>query len=94
MSYFDKDGTGEINCKEFLIQFTRTGFEERNNLRRSWREEQKKKELMIKQGNTNTSTNTNTTTNTSTNTSTNANTNTNNLNPFIIILMLIYRGRK
>ena len=50
MSYFDKDGTGEISCKEFLIQFSRTGFEERSNLRRGGREEQKRKELMIKQG--------------------------------------------
>ena len=37
MSYFDKDGDGNINCAEFLIQFFRTGFEERSRRAALWR---------------------------------------------------------
>lgn len=38
MSYFDKDRDGSVNCAEFLIQFFRTGFEERSRVRAHWRE--------------------------------------------------------
>ena len=38
MSYFDKDGDGSVNCAEFLIQFFRTGFEQRSKTRTYWRE--------------------------------------------------------
>jgi Ca2+-binding EF-hand superfamily protein len=38
MSYFDKNRDGTINCAEFLIQFFRTGFEERSRVRSHWRE--------------------------------------------------------
>ena len=38
MSYFDKDGDGCVNCAEFLIQFFRTGFEQRSKTRKYWRE--------------------------------------------------------
>ncbi|CAE7718908.1 unnamed protein product, partial [Symbiodinium microadriaticum] len=38
MSYFDKDRDGSVNCAEFLIQFFRTGFEERSKVRAHWRE--------------------------------------------------------
>jgi Ca2+-binding EF-hand superfamily protein len=38
MSYFDKDGDGYVNCSEFLIQFFRTGFEQRSKTRTYWRE--------------------------------------------------------
>ena len=38
MSYFDKDGDGCVNCAEFLIQFFRTGFEQRSKTRAYWRE--------------------------------------------------------
>jgi Ca2+-binding EF-hand superfamily protein len=38
MSYFDKDRDGSVNCAEFLIQFFRTGFEERSRMRAHWRE--------------------------------------------------------
>jgi len=37
MSYFDKEGVGYINCAEFLIQFFRTGFEERSRREQIWR---------------------------------------------------------
>jgi hypothetical protein len=43
MAYFDKEGKGEINCRDFLIQFFRTGLEERYRLRVAWRLEQKRK---------------------------------------------------
>eukprot|EP01042_Synura_sphagnicola_P005088 gene5088-6478_t len=44
MSYFDKEGVGYINCAEFLIQFFRTGFEERSRVRSAWIEYRVKKE--------------------------------------------------
>lgn len=43
MSYFDKDGDGCINCAEFLIQFFRTGFEQRGKIRSYWRQVKKAK---------------------------------------------------
>lgn len=49
MSYFDKENTGEINCKQFVHQFLRTGFEERDRIKQSWKDEQKmKKEVSEK----------------------------------------------
>lgn len=45
MAYFDKEGKGEINCRDFLIQFFRTGLEERYRLRVAWRLEQQKKKV-------------------------------------------------
>jgi Ca2+-binding EF-hand superfamily protein len=56
MSYFDKDNTGEINCKKFINQFLRTGYEERNRIKEQWRlmklmksENEKNKEMEMKQ---------------------------------------------
>lgn len=49
MSFFDKENTGEIHCKEFVHLFLRTGFEERDRIKLSWRTEQKmKREVDIK----------------------------------------------
>lgn len=52
VSYFDKDHSGEINCKTFINQFLRTGYEERNRIKEQWRimklmkeEEMKQKEI-------------------------------------------------
>lgn len=45
MAYFDKEDTGVINCAEFLIQFFRTGLEERNRLRALTLDMQRRKEL-------------------------------------------------
>lgn len=36
ISYFDKEKTGSVNCERFLIQFFRTGYEERNRIKRDW----------------------------------------------------------
>jgi Ca2+-binding EF-hand superfamily protein len=55
MSYFDKDGDGRISCAEFLIQFTKVGFEERSRRRKYWaayeerKATQKKREMIQKQ---------------------------------------------
>ena len=43
MHYFDKEHTGVINCKYFINQFLRTGFEERYRIKQGWRAEQKQK---------------------------------------------------
>jgi Ca2+-binding EF-hand superfamily protein len=43
ISFFDKDNTGSINCEKFLIQFFRTGYEERNRIKRGWQSEKLKK---------------------------------------------------
>ena len=53
MSYFDKEGNGFINCAEFLIQFFRTGFEERSRIRANWidykhQKEKRDEELRLK----------------------------------------------
>eukprot|EP01041_Mallomonas_annulata_P011098 gene11098-23199_t len=45
MSYFDKENRGSINCAEFLIQFFRTGLEERNRIHAQHLEMQHRKEL-------------------------------------------------
>jgi len=37
ISFFDKDNTGSVNCEKFLIQFFRTGYEERNRIKQGWR---------------------------------------------------------
>lgn len=37
MSYFDKQGTGRIKCSEFLIEFFRLGFNQRNKMRADFR---------------------------------------------------------
>lgn len=47
MSYFDKEKTGTINCKQFVTQFLRTGFEERTRIRTGWRVEQKKRQERV-----------------------------------------------
>jgi len=39
ISYFDKEGKGIINCKDFLMIFYRTGYDERNRIRSIWRKE-------------------------------------------------------
>lgn len=39
IDYFDKDSVGSINCKYFLMQFLRTGIEERDRIRVGWRQE-------------------------------------------------------
>jgi Ca2+-binding EF-hand superfamily protein len=49
MSYFDKDNTGEINCKKFINQFLRTGYEERNRIKEQWRLMKLAKEETVKQ---------------------------------------------
>ena len=36
ISYFDREKTGSINCERFLIQFFRTGYEERNRIKKDW----------------------------------------------------------
>ena len=36
ISYFDKENTGSVNCERFLIQFFRTGYEERNRIKKNW----------------------------------------------------------
>jgi hypothetical protein len=43
VAYFDREQTGEINCKHFLTQFLRTGIEERIRIRKGWRKEQELK---------------------------------------------------
>jgi hypothetical protein len=49
ISYFDKENTGSVNCEKFLIQFFRTGYEERNRIQTGWRhEKEKKKEKDLK----------------------------------------------
>jgi hypothetical protein len=52
LSYFDPDNTGEVNCKKFVTQFLRTGYEERNRIKDQWRhlklakdQQQKQQEL-------------------------------------------------
>jgi Ca2+-binding EF-hand superfamily protein len=37
MSYFDPQGVGSVKCSEFLIEFFRLGFEQRNKLRTEFR---------------------------------------------------------
>jgi Ca2+-binding EF-hand superfamily protein len=49
MSYFDKEDKGAITCKEFLIEFFRTGVEERDRIRFSWRNEQSEREKRASQ---------------------------------------------
>eukprot|EP01034_Spumella_vulgaris_P025483 gene25483-31949_t len=43
VAYFDKENTGAINCKQFVNQFLRTGFEERDRIRIGWRTEQRRR---------------------------------------------------
>ena len=43
MSYFDKENTGSVNCEKFLIQFSRTGLDERNRINMTWKKEKKHK---------------------------------------------------
>ncbi len=43
VAHFDKDHTGAINCRHFVNQFLRTGFEERDRIRDGWRTEQRRK---------------------------------------------------
>lgn len=52
MSYFDKENLGVIVCKDFIIQFFRTGFEERNRITMGYRAEdlrKKKKDKKIEE---------------------------------------------
>jgi len=49
MSYFDKEGAGEINCKDFLIQFTRTGLDERARIRKEQRHEDRAQKAKLEQ---------------------------------------------
>eukprot|EP01038_Epipyxis_sp_PR26KG_P006731 gene6731-9225_t len=39
MSYFDKTNSGVINCKDFITKFLRTGYDERDRIRKGWRTE-------------------------------------------------------
>jgi Ca2+-binding EF-hand superfamily protein len=48
MSYFDKANHGRIVCKDFIIQFFRTGFEERNRIKLGFREEDLRKKVKDK----------------------------------------------
>ena len=48
MSYFDRENKGEICCKDFLVEFYRTGVEERDRIRASWRQEQQEYEQRLK----------------------------------------------
>ena len=43
MSIYDPGNEGGILCKDFLIQFFRIGFDERNRIRVGWRDEQSMK---------------------------------------------------
>jgi hypothetical protein len=43
MSYFDKENTGSINCEKFLVQFVRTGMEEREKMNLAWKQKKKNK---------------------------------------------------
>lgn len=47
LSVYDKDRKGEINCKNFINQFIRTGIDERHRIKTLWKVEevQKQKEL-------------------------------------------------
>jgi hypothetical protein len=45
MCYFDRGGDGMINCAEFLIQFFRTGFEERSRIRQAWKQLKEERRL-------------------------------------------------
>ena len=47
MAYFDKFGEGSVNCTNFQIQFLRTGFEERNRVRKEYRELLKTREERV-----------------------------------------------
>lgn len=48
VAHFDKTNTGAINCEQFLVQFFRTGYEERNRIKRHWRGEEKKAKEDVK----------------------------------------------
>ena len=47
MAYFDKDGAGSIKCSDFVIQFLRSGIEERNRVQKEYRALLKRKERML-----------------------------------------------
>jgi Ca2+-binding EF-hand superfamily protein len=46
VSYYDRDNTGEINCKSFISQFLSTGFAERERVTRKWRKEKQQKKML------------------------------------------------
>lgn len=48
MSYFDEYGEGVVNCQSFVVQFLKTGFEERNRARKEYRAVLKKREEQLK----------------------------------------------
>ena len=39
MAYYDPEGTGTVNCKDFMNKFLKIGFEERAKIEESWRME-------------------------------------------------------
>ena len=47
MAYFDKDGEGAIRCSDFVIQFLRSGIEERNRVQKEYRALLKRKERLL-----------------------------------------------
>lgn len=46
VSFYDRNNTGEIHCKEFISQFLSTGFAERERVTRKWRKEKQQRKLM------------------------------------------------
>lgn len=48
MSYFDEYNEGVVNCQSFVVQFLKTGFEERNRARKEYRALLKAREEKLK----------------------------------------------